>query len=178
MLKQLLLIGCLFAVGFGGFLYFRYGINVVSNIPTMLTAIPSTIQNGVSWLMAQPVQVLASAAGAIGSVSLVVGKLFTSLRQAKQQTEEVKEMVVGTQAYATQQAEMLNKTIDTQKTVITSQTEKIQGLEQQIASNTDSTLLQNQLQDTKQELSNANSTIDELKGWIEEFKQKEKVIVR
>jgi len=174
LIKQLLLIACLFAIGFGGYLYLAHGINVVSNIPTMLSNLPATIQNAVSWIMQQPVQVLASAAGAIGSVSLVVGKLFTSLRQAKQQTEEVKEMVYGTQAYAAQQAEMLNQTIDSQKTTITSQVEQIKGLEQQVASNANSTLLQAK----EKELSNANATIDELKGWIEEFKQKEKVIVR
>lgn len=173
MLKAILVFAIFAAIGLAiPFLF------PIFNLVDLISNLPTTLQNGVTWLQQLPIQVLASIGGAVASVSVVIGKLFSNLRQAKQQTQQAQQMVSATQTYASDQIQTLSNTIDMQQATITNQTQQIQSLQQQLAIKTDDTLLQQQLSVKEQELENMRASYDNLFAKFEEYKQKVQIVYK
>jgi len=119
------------------FIFVGIGVAIVFLFPTFsIMNIPIYLQDGIIGISQLPMQVLASIGGAIASVSVVIGKLWSKLTQTKQQltqsqqqVQTVENLVNSTQNYATEQIQNLNKTITAQEVIIKSQAEKIHTLE-------------------------------------------------
>jgi len=133
MSKKKAIVVFLIFVGIGAAIVFLFPTFSIMNIPTYL-------QDSITEISQLPMQVLASIGGAIASISVVIGKLWSKLTQTKQQltqaeqqVQKAENLVNSTQNYATEQIQNLNKTIEAKDNLLKTKDEKIVSLETQLA---------------------------------------------
>jgi chromosome segregation ATPase len=137
-------------------------------ITYFITAIPSQTQTIITKIQELSTQTLLSIAGVIASVSVVIGKLWSKLTQAKQQVTQTTEQLSATRNLANEQVSSLSETIRKQETQIqqlqkTVEQQSSQGFEDLIQSRDEA---QRMVITQKSELNNANAVIHNLEEQV------------